>query len=614
MINRRGQVTIFIIIGIVIISLVAGYFIFKDKLFTNQIPSSIEPVYTKFLSCLEEETEIGISVLETQGGYIDLPDFEAGSSYMPFGSQLNFLGNPIPYWYYVSGNNLEREQVPTKTEMQNSLAKFVEDKIRGCEFDSYYDERFFISEGEPDAKVTIKDNSVEVDLSMNLEINKNEDNSLIKNHKIIVDSELGNLYNSALRIYDKEQEELFLEEYAVDALRLYAPVDGVELTCSPKIWNPDEVFDNLGEAIEANTLALKNKGGDFSLTKKEDEYFVLDLGIDEEVRFLNSKNWSNGFEVAPTKGSIMISKPVGNQAGLGILGFCYVPYHYVYDVRYPVLVQVFSGEEIFQFAQAVILENNNPRKSLEVETNNFEGPALCEYKNTKVEVNVYDANLNSVDAEISYECFGFSCDVGKTKNGKLIADFPQCANGYIQTRAEGFVDSKYLFSTTEEGSVDVILNRLYKISVNLNLDNLDYNGEATISFASEGLSKTIVYPDTKEVELIEGPYEVQVYAYKNSSIKLGATTREQCIETTAEGVGGIFGLTDEKCFEIEIPSQIISNVLVGGGKQNYYILEDELKKGSVEISAESLPTPKSIEDLQTNYAVFENKDLEVAFG
>jgi rod shape-determining protein MreC len=31
--------------------------------------------------------------------------YEASSEYMPFSSQLDFLGNPVPYWYYISGNN-----------------------------------------------------------------------------------------------------------------------------------------------------------------------------------------------------------------------------------------------------------------------------------------------------------------------------------------------------------------------------------------------------------------------------------------------------------------------------------------------------------------------------
>ena len=116
------------------------------------------------------------------------------------------------------------------------------------------------------------------------------------------------------------------------------------------------------------------------------------------------------------------------------------------------------------------------------------------------------------------------------------------------------------------------------------------------------------------MELSEGQYEVQVYIYKNSSLRLAETIYEQCMDIPQSGLGGFFGLTKEKCFDVEIPAQIVSNVLSGGGKQNYYLLESELSGSSViEINAESLDLPKSIEDLQDNYALFEEKDLDIYF-
>jgi len=612
--SKRGQITIFIIIAIVLVAAVVSFFIFRDSFKSSPIPASIEPVYNSFLSCLENELLIGISVLESQAGYISLPDFEPGSEYMPFSSQLNFLGNPIPYWYYVSGNNIQKEQIPSERDMGNDLGDFVESKIRNCIFDDYYEQGFEIIQGEPEAKVNIRDNEVEISLDMNFGVNKGEDSVVIENHNVFVKSKLGALYNSAKKIYEKEQNSLFLENYAVDTLRLYAPVDGVEMTCSPLIWNADEVFDELGEAIEANTLALKVKGGDYSLRKKENKYFIVDVSVDEEVRFLNSRNWSNAFEVSPSEESILIAKPVGNQPGLGILGFCYVPYHFVYNVRYPVLIQVQSGVEIFQFPVAVVLQGNRPRESLDASAVEIGLPELCKHKNTWVNVNIYDTSYTPVESDISYECFGTVCNIGKTTQGKLSEKFPQCVNGYILTRAEGFKDSKYLYSTTEEGDVDIFLDRLYELNVELKLDGKTYNKDAIINFISDKSSNTIIYPEQNKIELSEGQYEIQVHIYENTSLKIEESAQEHCIEIPKSGLGGLFGLTEEKCFDITIPSQIISNALSGGGTENYYILESELKNSNViEINAESLPLPNSIEQLQNNYLLFEDKDLDIYF-
>jgi len=607
--NKSGQVAIFIIIGIVIVGGAIVFYSFRDSIVGEKIPVSIEPVYNNFLSCLESKTLTGIDILESQAGYIEVPDFEPGSRYMPFSSQLDFLGNPVPYWYYVSGNNIQKEQVPSKKEMENQLEVFIEERMNKCVFEEYYEQGFEINQGVPDVSVNILENSVNVKLDMEMSFEKGEDSVIVKNHDVEVNSKLGMLYDSAIKIYEKEQDDLFLENYAVDNLRLYAPVDGVELTCSPVIWNADEVFDELQKAIESNTLALKAENGDYSLSKEENKYFVTDISVNGNVRFINSKNWPNSFEVVPAEGNVLISEPVGNQQGLGVLGFCYVPYHFVYNVRYPVLIQVQEGEEIFQFPVAVVIQGNRPRESLEINSQEIGVPELCKYKNTKTEVNVYDTKLNSIEAEISYDCFGVSCDIGKTKSGSLTGDFPQCINGYVRVKADGFEDTKYLYSTVKSGSVDIVLDKLYELEVKLNKES-----DAVISFISEDVSKTIVYPGTKSVELSEGQYEISVYIYKNSSLNLVETVREQCVEVPQSGVGGLFGLTKDECFEVKMPAQIVSNALAGGGKENYYILESELAGSRViEINAESLPTPKSIDELQNNYILFEDLGLGVQF-
>ena len=606
--RSKGQTTIFIIIAILIVAVFAGFFIFRDKISISRIPASMQPIYTSFLSCLEEDALVGIDILMSQGGYIEIPEFEPGSAYMPFSSQLNFLGNPIPYWYYVSGNNIEKEQVPSKKYMETELEDFIEQRISECSFDNYYDSGYAIYSESPKASVEIQDKDIEINLKMDLTIEKDDETVLVKDHRVVTNSKLGKLYDSAIKVYEEEQSKLFLEEYAIDTLRLYAPVDGVELSCSPEVWNAEEVFDELYEAIEINTLALKSKGN-------SNDYFVVDLPVNEDVRFLASQNWPHNFEVNPSEGVFMIANPVGNQAGLGVLGFCYVSYHYVYNVKYPVLVQVYEDDEIFQFPMAVIIQGNNPREPLEGEAVDYEDTEFCDNKNTLMEINIYDSNLIPVQAEISYECFGNTCSIGKTSsNGVLEAEFPQCINGYIVAKADGFEETKYLYSVIESDDVHIVIDRIYNRDVDLKLDWDSYNGEAIISFVSDDLTKTIVYPDTKTVELSEGDYDINVYIYQDSSLELEESTYEECIEIPRIGLGGIIGLTQEKCFEITLPSQIVSSALAGGGKEIYYITEYELQNSdTIEINAESLPKPTSLEQLQENYMLFETKGLDIFF-
>ena len=615
MFNKRGQVTIFIIIAILIVASVAGYFLVRNVLLAPTVPANLEPVYTAFLSCLEEDTLTGISILESQGGYIELPEFEPGSTYAPFSSQLDFLGNPIPYWYYVSGNGIVKEQVPSKSEMEEQLGNFIETRITECLLEDYFEKGFGVSIGEPNADVSINLDEVEINLDMDLGIERANDTAVVRNHKVLIKSKLGNLYDSARKIYDYEQETLFLENYGIDTLRLYAPVDGVELTCSPLIWNADDVFEELRIAIEQNTLALRARSTDFSLAEEENKYFVIDLPVEEDVRFLNSRYWSYSYEVNPSDGSMLIAKPVGNQPGMAALGFCYVPYHFVYNVNYPILVQVYSGEEIFQFPLAVVIGGNKPREALDATAISIPDPELCEYMNTPIEVRTYYIYLNPVQSNISFQCFSQSCIIGQTsEQGELNELFPQCANGFVTATAEGYQRTKQYLSTANAGYVDVIMNKLYEKEVNLKVDGNNYNEEAIIMFISNDSSTTLAYPEQKDVELSQGQYEVQVYIYRTSSIRIPETTQEQCMEVPTSGLGGIFGLTQEKCFDLTIPEQTIDNALYGGGIQSYYIAESELETSTtIDINVESLPTPRTIENLQENYLSFENSGFDINF-
>ncbi|MBI4116739.1 hypothetical protein HY449_03265 [Candidatus Pacearchaeota archaeon] len=614
--KNRGQLTIFIIIAIAIVSAAVLFFALRENIFNAIIvPKDLQPVYNTFLSCIQDSASVGINVLGSQGGYIQLPEFSPGSSHTPFSSQLNFLGNPIPYWHYVSGNNIERTQIPSKTIMQNQLGEFLDSRIRGCRFDEYYDEGFQIFVGEPKTSVTIMDDSVEFSVDAEMSISREDETALVKNHKVTIDSEIGNLYDSAVKIYEYEQDNLFLENYGVDVLRLYAPVDGVELKCSPLVWNANDVFEKLKEAIESNTLAIKTKSGLLS-ANAGDKYFFPGISVPHDVRFLNSRNWSSAFEVSPSEGAILLSTPVGTQPGLGALGFCYVPYHFVYSMKYPVLVQISGKKETFQFPVAVVIQGNVPRKAMENSTAiQVDIPELCSQKNTLAEVSVFDENLNPINANVSYSCAGTECRIGETSSGKVSAMFPQCVNGFVIATADGFEETKQLYSVVENANVNIFMNQIYDKNVNLKIDGKDYEGQATITFASEeGNSRTVVYPERKTVKLSEGQYEVQVYVYRNSSLTIGAKTVEECVDVPQTGVGGFFGFNREKCFKIDFPAEVVSNALAGGGSQNYYVLESELKNSNIiEINVDGLPLPTSIDQLQQNYILLEDKGLKINF-
>jgi hypothetical protein len=615
--DKKAQVTVFIILAIVIVGLLILFFLFRGSLAFGGPPSDLDPVYNFYLNCIEQETQIAANILGQQGGYIEGPNFSPGSEYMPFSNYLNFVGIPIPYWYYISGNNIVKEQVPTSGSMEEEINKFLEARILECDFSNFANQGFEIIVGrEITVASKIRENKINVNIEHSLEIIKEEQSWTGKRHSKEVDSNLGRFYELAGKIYNDFKDTTFLENYGVDILRLYAPVDGVEIQCNPAVWNVEEVRENLTSALEANIPFTKIKGDYYDLSSQENEYFIHDIGekVDIPINFMFSRDWPTVMEVWPNDEGILIAEPIGTQEGLGILGFCYVPYHFVYDFGYPVLIQMHTPDEIFQFPVVVYINKNRPREPIpgsNIESNPNE---LCRYKNTDVKVSTFNNNLQPVEARIQYKCFDEVCRIGSTTlesgEASLTDKFPQCGNGYVIATAEGYETKKEIFSTIQPGSLAIFLDRKYPLEIEIPSSD----EQAIITFTKEDEVKTIAYPDQKIIELSSGQYEIKMYAYTKSSIRLEGSSKQKCVEVPTSGFGGVLGFTEEKCFNLNIPGQTVDKGISAGGTIDYFISESELEfANKIVITPTRFGKPTQVEDLQINYNRIDVEDLIIDF-
>jgi len=619
--KNKSQVTVFIILALVIVSVIVLVFIFRNNIFTTKVPTELEPVYNYYLSCVQREVANGANILGQQGGYIESPEFSPGNEYMPFSSHLGFMGLGIPYWYYISGNGIVKEQMPTRGQMEEQLEDYIEKRINSCEFSEFKASGFEVELNEGvNVDVNIEKNKIEASVKQNINIHLGETSWTGKSHSKKVQSNLGKFYDLAKKIYANNAENMFLEDYGLDVLRLYAPVDGTELGCVSKTWSVNNIQGKLISALEANIPMIKIKGDYYDLRSAENKYFVNDLGneVDTNVNFMYSKDWPMKLEVWPSEGDVLRADPVGLQEGLGMMGFCYIPYHFVYDFSFPVLIQLYSGGELFQFPVVVLIEKNNPREALDVEGLSGEVQELCIHKNSEVKVYTYNTNLEPVEARIRYKCFDTSCEIGETKmvGGEAILTdkFPQCVNGYIIASANGYKPGEVLMSTVSEGVVDIILEKEYKLDVEIEgISGL--NSQAIVTFKNNnGEGSTIAYPEQKQIKLSEGQYEVQVYVYGDVDISFSGGVTQNCVDVPRDGVSGIAGFTEEKCFDVEIPDQTINRAVSGGGTQNYYISESELSSSDkVIIGVESFGVASKVEDLQMNHNNVKIRGLDLEF-
>jgi hypothetical protein len=610
--NRRGQVTIFIIIAIVIIGGVIAYFALRDG-FGTSIPEDMRPVYDYYVSCLEETASQGIALMGSQGGYIEAPKFEAGSAYIPFSSQLDFFGQGVPYWMYVSGNNFLKEQVPTKNEMERQLAGYVEERLVDCDFGDFelsgYD--VYVEEGE--VSVDINDLSVDVDAGNRMTIFKGNSSVLVSDHDFSVSTKLGKFYDLAVDVFDGEKSGMFLEKYALDVMRLYAPVDGVELSCAPKFFVDEEIRQNLTRGLETNMNSIKLEGSYYNLASEESEYFVSDVGfdVDESVNVMYNSDWPTRVEIYGDR----VAKPVGTQAGLSALGFCYVPYHLVYDISFPVMIQFFDSEELFQFPVSVIIDNNQPREALPSTFGDVDlADEVCRYENSEVSVNTYDSELNAVEARLQFKCLDSVCEIGETildgDSAVFEGGVPQCVNGFIVASADGYAQAKYQISTNSESSANIVLRKKYEIGLDLG----EIGGIAVVSFTGDDYSATVMYPETRNVTLVEGQYDVSVYVYKDSTLSFAGSSERMCVDVPVSGVGGLLGIEEERCYDVNVPGFEVDMAVVGGGKAVEYIAESMLSESTeLNLNVPLFDVPSSLDELQSNYVLVEDSTVFVEF-
>jgi len=159
--KKRGQMTIFIIMAIMIVFIAALYFFINPINNEKPIPVEVAPINSHIQECVEQTAENAVYWLGTQGGSLIIdgdelitPDFE------------------IDYLYYKGIN-----KVPSIENMEDDFSLYMNTMIDLClNFSAFPDYEF--SFGEANTKTTIKNN--EIDFEVNYPLTIEKENSTIR--------------------------------------------------------------------------------------------------------------------------------------------------------------------------------------------------------------------------------------------------------------------------------------------------------------------------------------------------------------------------------------------------------------------------------------------------
>ncbi len=487
--GRKAQVTIFIILGILLLLSAALFMLLRSEQIgfdiSEIIPTEKGTVENYITSCITQVGEDGLDLIGLQGGYIEVPE--------RFTKDINWNIEVSDFLYvplWASGNIVDQ---PTLDEIKIDLDQYVEENVRNCLFEN--DESFeqsynLIELDDIFSDVQFEDGYTDFDVEWDIVVQDKSGDvvSELVQYNARSAVQFKTMYETASTILETEMLELKLEDITQDLIALEhenLPVSGMELSCVPKQWNVDEVEETLKEMLRINIRALRVEGSSFTEYSDLYPYYqnhyvwnvIDDVSSDVEVTFRYEPSYPFTFQVTPTSGGMMSSDQMGGGSILDFL--CIQNWKFTYDVVYPVMIQVFDEDTgaVLQMGVSVNLLQNYPNKEdvVYARKSYLSGVSVnekeyCQESGFALPISIFTYSeisngANGVyyretldDVNVSYTCIKYNCDLGATEYdfeqrgdiAGLTALVPYCSGGILRAEKEGYLDN-WIYTDIREG-------------------------------------------------------------------------------------------------------------------------------------------------------------------
>ena len=191
--NKKGQITLFIIIGIVLV-IVVGLTLFlvrSNKTGTIEEEVSESATLKGFVeNCIEEVAVPALYLQGLQGGYIYPPE----DSF-----QMEEYNYRISYLYSLGKNN-----VPSRTQMQNDINRYINENLDSCldNFNVYKEQGYDISLESINTKSTIGLNDVFIKVNYPIILTKGNTREEVNEFSSTIPVRLGHLNDLSKEFID----------------------------------------------------------------------------------------------------------------------------------------------------------------------------------------------------------------------------------------------------------------------------------------------------------------------------------------------------------------------------------------------------------------------------
>ena len=188
--RKKGQVTIFIIIAILVVGAVALFFTMRGSLQRGEVVNpEVAPIVNFVDECLEDSLGDVVYRIGEGGGY-----------YIS-GTVSSVSGLEVPY-YIKNNQNL----MPTKEQLESDISKYVSRDLVLCLGGFTLFPEYEITKGKMKTETTIESDRVSIAVSYPLYVKKGDFSSKIEDFESEVPVRLGVVYDAIYEFIEQEKE------------------------------------------------------------------------------------------------------------------------------------------------------------------------------------------------------------------------------------------------------------------------------------------------------------------------------------------------------------------------------------------------------------------------
>jgi hypothetical protein len=516
--NKRAQITVFIIIGVILVFSIGIYSYLKS---TGVGPADFfqpksPPVVAYIEECLSNTAKDAIFSMGNQGGYIELPPTIALNptryvSMIP-GTSGEFAPK-VPLWYFEG-----ESQIPSQRYMEVEVERYIDVNLENClnNYQGLRDEYIITELSNYSAKVVFAEAETIIGLDYEVEIQPKGAKEVTKKEQFLVrlDVKIKRMRDVAEKILEAENDNVFFERLTINLMASHPsddiPFTGLTLHCGRLQWLLSDIKKKMIFALEPTIPAVRFRNTEHEpFEAKDDDYAKVHEAVEEwresekikplrlpsyipsdsydyfqyyfnfteddysDLRVISSYRGDWGMNLLATPNEHGILKSGVQDLRSQILTFlCLNTYHFVYDVSYPIMISIHDDDAFhktgytFRFAFPVQIFHNSPDRGLLptriIEPTEYALDYCDSYAAEDSTIiardSVTNAELSRVN--LSFRCLTELCILGTTRTNnrhlQWSGKFPAgCSGAVIIANRSGYLETEKQHDGSEPFYIDM---------------------------------------------------------------------------------------------------------------------------------------------------------------